>query len=306
MLKGVLLILSACLIWGLIFVIPSVMEDFSPLEVAMGRYFFLGIISCIMMAGQGFQKWRSIPWKTWGWAALYALVVNIFYYFSLVMGLRYSSASVIALLMGLSPITLAFYGNWRQKECSYRQLILPSLFIGCGLICVNFEAFSSLSDQTSWQYIIGLFCGLFSLIAWNWYVVSNAQFLKSNPHISSSDWSSMIGIVTFGWVLMILLVFLSITSSDDLQKYSEGGPPLYYFLGGTLILGFMCSWLGCYLWNIGSQAIPISFSRSADHIRNHFWDSLCLSLRSLPSNIFRILRHRHDHDRHLIKYASLP
>lgn len=260
MLKGILIILSACLIWGLIFIIPGLMEEFSPLEVALGRYFFLGIISCILMAGQGFHKWQSIPRSVWIKAAFFALVVNIFYYFSLVMGLRYSNASVIALILGLSPITLAFYGNWKQKECSYQQLILPSLLIGLGLFCVNWKAFVTMSYQAISEYVTGLLCGLFSLFAWNWYVVANTQFLKVNTHIRPSDWSTVIGIVTFGWVLLILPFCYLFCSHEELEKYSHTSSPLYYYLGGCMVLGFMCSWLGSFLWNIGCQSIPISLA----------------------------------------------
>lgn len=260
MLKGVLLVLCACLIWGLIFVVPGLMADFSPLEVALGRYFFLGVVSSVLMISQGLKKWRAVPWAIWRKAAIYAGVVNIFYYFSLVTGLRYSNASVIALLLGLSPITLSFYGNWRQKECSYQQLILPSLLIGGGLFCVNWEAFLLLSGQASWEYAFGLCCGILSLAAWNWYVVANANFLKTHEQISSSDWSTLIGIATFAWVLLIIPGFVALSPAEDLMKYSEGGPSLYYFLAGSFILGMFCSWLGSYLWNVGSQKLPISLA----------------------------------------------
>lgn len=260
MLKGILIILAACLIWGLIFIIPGLMEDFSPLEVALGRYFFLGIISCILMAGQGFRKWQSIPRTVWAKAAIFALIVNIFYYFSLVMGLRYSNPSVIALVLGLSPITLTFYGNLKQKECSYLQLILPSLLIGLGIFCVNWEAFTTLSYQAISEYGEGLLCGLFSLVAWNWYVVANTQFLKANTHIRPSDWSTVIGIVTFGWVLIILPFCYLFWPSEELQKFSHNNSSLYYYLGGCMVLGFMCSWLGSFLWNIGCQSIPVSLA----------------------------------------------
>ncbi len=261
MLKGILLVLGACSVWGLIFVIPGLMTGFSPLEVALGRYFFLGTMSCFLMLGRGLRKWRQIPWTVWRQACLYALVVNILYYLSLVTGLRYSSASVIALLLGLSPITIAFYGNWRQKECSYRQLALPSLLISCGLLCVNWPAFSSLSSEAGWEYGFGLLCGIFSLVAWNWYMVANAQFLKHHAHVvSSSDWSTLIGAGTFVWVLFISLGLLITIPSDYLIKYTHLDSSLSSFLMGSLVLGFVCSWLGSYLWNRGCQLLPISLA----------------------------------------------
>jgi drug/metabolite transporter (DMT)-like permease len=260
MLKGILLVLGACFIWGLIFVIPGMMVGFSPIEVALGRYFFLGLISCIFMLAQGLRKWMKFPWSLWRQACLYALVVNILYYFSLVNGLRFSNASVIALLLGLSPITVAFYGNWQQKECSYRQLLIPSLLIGCGLICVNWPAFSSLPVEASWEYGFGLLCGVFSLIAWNWYMVANVQFFKQNPNVSSSDWSTLIGVGTFVWVVLIGFIFFTTLPSEKWMKYTFVEPSFIRYLVGSLVLGIACSWLGSYLWNSGCQVLPISLA----------------------------------------------
>lgn len=257
MLKGVLFILSACFIWGLNFVVPGLLAGFTPFEITLGGFFFLGILSCALMLGQGIEKWRAIPRAVWMQAALFALVANILYYLALVTGLRYSNASVIALLMGISPITISFYGNWRQKECPNRQLVIPSLLIGSGLVCVNWEAFFSLSWQASWEYAFGLLCGILSLLAWNWHVVANAHFLKLNPTLSSSDWSSLIGIGTFAWVLLLIPLFFAVASPGDLIKFTQFEPALYYFLAGCLVMGFMCSWLAYYFWNIGTQAIPI-------------------------------------------------
>jgi drug/metabolite transporter (DMT)-like permease len=261
MLKGIFLVLGACFIWGLIFVVPKLMAGFSSFEVALGRYFFYGVISFAFMLFRGWQKWKQFSWNIWRLAILYALIVNILYYFSLVMALRCSSPSVIALLLGLSPITIAFYGNWRQKECSYRQLIIPSLLIVSGLICVNWGAFSTLSPSGTWEYIFGLCCGCFSLIAWNWYVVSNARFLKEHStSLSSSDWCTLIGVATFAWVLLIGLIILISSTPEYFVKYTLFDQPFFQFLLGGMILGLFCSWIGSYLWNIGSQALPISLA----------------------------------------------
>ena len=48
MLKGVIFAIIACLVWGLVFVVPSFMQEFSSVEVSMGRYFTYGILSLIL------------------------------------------------------------------------------------------------------------------------------------------------------------------------------------------------------------------------------------------------------------------
>lgn len=38
---GIAYILGACICWGLVFAIPSLIQGFSSLEIALGRCFFL-------------------------------------------------------------------------------------------------------------------------------------------------------------------------------------------------------------------------------------------------------------------------
>lgn len=260
MLNGTLLVLSACLIWGLIFVIPGMMGGFSSLEIALCRYFFLGVASIIFLLIKGLRNWYKFSWSIWRRALIYSLLVNIIYYFSLVTGLLYSGASIIVLIAGISPITLTFYGNWSEKGCSYKLLLLPCILICCGLMCVNSHAFSSLQTEASWNYGFGLLCGCVSLIIWNWYVIANVSFLKKNPTVSSSDWATLIGVGTFAWVILIGIGLLFFVSSDELIKYRSLNSTLLSFLLGGLVLGIVCSWLGSYLWNLGSQALPISLA----------------------------------------------
>lgn len=260
MLNGTLLVLSACFIWGLIFVIPGMMGGFSSLEIALCRYFFLGIASSIFFLSKGLRSWQKFSLSIWRRAFIYSLLVNIIYYFSLVTGLFYSGASVIVLLAGISPITLTFYGNWFEKQCSFKQLLFPCFLICCGLICVNAHAFSSLHAEASWKYGFGLLFGLVSLLIWNWYVIANADFLKKNPAVSPSDWATLIGVGTFAWVILICCFLFFFISSDELIKYRILNSALLSFLLGGLILGVVCSWVGSYLWNLGCQELPISFA----------------------------------------------
>ena len=260
MLKGISSVLAACMVWGLIFIIPGLMTGFNAVEVALGRYFFLGIVSCALIVWQGWRKWRKVPRPIWRYAVFCALFVNIFYYTSLITGARYASSSVMALLMGLSAILAAFYGNWQQKECSYSRLALPSCLIILGLVCVNWTAVSSLAVGAGLEYAFGLLCGLCSLITWSWYMVANARFLREHPHVSSSDWSTLVGIATFAWVALIGILALFIFPTTALEKYTILDKPLVYFLAGGLILGCVCSWLGSYFWNYGCQLLPISLA----------------------------------------------
>lgn len=261
MIIGVSLVLAACFIWGLIFVIPQFLIGFSPIEVALGRYFVFGTISLIIMLISGFKKWRHLSLSIWKKAMVYALIVNIVYYLFLVLGLRYSNPSVIALIIGISPISIAFYGNWRNRECDFKQLILPSCLIAIGIVLVNLEAIQMHENMIILhEYVFGLCCGFLSLIAWNWFVVSNAEFLKENPTLPPGDWATLIGVGTLLWVAVIgSLVWIS-RSIEPLNQHLELNQELKWFLIGSLTLGFICSWVGSYLWNSASKFLPVSFA----------------------------------------------
>jgi drug/metabolite transporter (DMT)-like permease len=258
---GISFVLAACFVWGLIFVIPQLLMDFSPIEVALGRYFCFGLISLIFMLIHGLQKWRLFSLTIWIKAIIYALVVNIIYYSSLVLGLRYSSASVIALILGISPITISLYGNWQQKECRFKELLLPSCLIILGLIFVNIPIFTASSKNSLGEHLFGLACGFLSLLAWSWYVVANANFLKQHPNLPSSDWATLIGVGTLFWVILLGGIFLLAQASiQPLQRYFVWNEELKVFLLGILVLGLVCSWLGSYLWNRATKTLPISLA----------------------------------------------
>ncbi len=262
MLIGILLALSACFMWGLIFVIPQLLVNFNPIELVLGRYFCFGLISLLFLLVQGLKKWHLFTWKIWLKAIFYALIVNILYYPALILGLRYSSASVIALILGISPITLSVYGNWQQKDCTFKQLIVPSCLIAMGLLLViNIPALKIETSHSIGEYLFGLLCGVFSLTAWNWYVVANAKFLKQHPNFPSSDWATLIGVATLLWVIVLGGLFILLqTSIEPLKKYLTWGDELKGFLLGILILGLVCSWLGSYLWNQATKCLPISLA----------------------------------------------
>lgn len=262
MLFGIFLALAACFIWGLIFVIPKMMFGFSAVEVAMGRYFCLGMVSILLMLCSRPLDYLRLPIKFWKTALLFSLIVNIGYYTSLVIALRYSSPSVIALMMGISPITISVFGNFVQKECSYRSLLFPALLITIGLIFVNIPAFDlSINQISPLKYLLGLLCGFASMAAWTWYVVMNAKFLRQHPDLPSGEWSTIIGVATLFWVILLGgIIFMVYADETTLLKYTTMSDELLLFLVGSLILGLMCSWLGSYLWNRVSHYLPVSFA----------------------------------------------
>lgn len=265
MLTGFLFALGACFVWGLIFVIPDFLADFSSFEVAVGRYFSYGVLSTILLLRKGTTKIRTIPLKAWGVALLFGLVSNFLYYIGVVIGLRYASAPVTVLIMGMCPILVALYGNWQGKECSYRSLVIPCLWMIGGLVLVNISEIDwTFGEGSPKDYLLGLIAVVGSLLCWSWYAVHNARFLKKNTDVPRSDWSTLLGVSTFAWVLMTIPIIGWLGGKEyiDFAKFTQINPDSLRFFGCISILGIVCSWLGCYLWNQASSHLPISIMGS--------------------------------------------
>jgi len=257
MIQGIAFALSACLFWGLIFIVPQFLENFSSVEVALGRYFFYAIISITIFARARLKGLCQYGRPIWFKALYFSLASTMVYYTALVLALRCCAPAICALVLGTSPIAIAFYGNWKNKECSNRSLILPSVLILLGLVIINvphIEATDSISD-----YMLGLFCCLISLAAWSWYVVANSKFFQDNPHVSSNDWATLMGVSTLFWVVLCGSAF-SLTGVVQVEKFLTLSPELTSYLIGCGILGLFCSWIGGFLWNKASHYLPVTLA----------------------------------------------
>ncbi len=259
MVRGIACALGACFIWGLIFVVPQFMSGFTSVEVALGRYLVYGIISSLIFCKSKLQGGCLYPRAIWIKALYFSLLSTVGYYTVVVLALRYSTPAICALVLGISPITIAFYGNWKEKETRFRNLVIPSVLILLGLVVINVP---HLEETASiFTYLLGLVCGFLALIGWTWYVVANSRFLKDHPEVRSTDWSTLVGVAALFWVLIFAL-FLGVFFDGQLQveKFLAPSLELTKFVIGSAILGLLCSWVGAFLWNQASLWLPVSLA----------------------------------------------
>lgn len=259
MFSGALYALAACFLWGMIFIIPTFMQEFHPFEIALGRHFVYGLLSlCFLTASAG--RFRTYPFKIWSKAFMFSFIANILFYSCVVAGVNYASPSLTALILGLSPIAISLYGNLLENECRFKDLLIPSALIFTGLILVNIPALQSeLSDEKP-HYLLGAIAALGSLTAWSWYVVTNARFLKKHPFVAASDWSTMMGSATFCWVIVLGTIYESVQGQEHWQQFIAPSAALQTYFIGCLILGIVCSWIGAFLWNNASTRLPVALA----------------------------------------------
>lgn len=254
--KGILYALAACVIWGLIFIIPEFIIGYNALEICLGRYFVYGTVSGCIFLSLRLNGQCNHPLNIWLKALGYSLFISIQYYTLLVLSVRFSTPAISALILGLSPIAIAFYGSWKEKEKDVGYLVLPSILILLGLIAINAP---QIQGEKLYDYLLGILFAFGALACWTWYVVYNSKFLKDNPHVSSSDWSTMIGASGFVWV-MLLAPVLHLFELVNFNKFTEWTPLLSHYIVGCLVLGMLCSWVGGYFWNNASLNLPVAIA----------------------------------------------
>lgn len=257
MIAGILYVIAACFCWGMVFVIPKFLTEFSALEIALGRYLFFGLVSLFILLFNQRYLFRKPYLSKWGKATWYAFLSTLVSYTCLVFCIRYANSAVTALIFGMSPLTITLAGNWYKKEYTFRGFVIPILLMLTGIILVNLNAFS-LQDVALGPYLFGLFCGLAGLGSWTWFAIANFHFLEKNKEISSKDWVTMIGVATLFTVGLVIFCFIPF--HPDITRYFVLTEELKRFLMGTLLLGTVCSWLAFYFWNRGNFYLPVSLA----------------------------------------------
>ncbi len=258
MIQGISLALAACFVWGLIFVVPLFMEGFTSMEVALARFIAFGACSLPFLLKKRMRGGFRYSPSIWLWSVPFSFAASLAYYPFVVLALRYSTPSICALILGLAPVTIAFSGNWKEKECSFRSLIPSACLILLGLVMVNIPY---LRKEGATSHLMGILFAVVALVSWNWFAVANSRFIKRHPELHPSDWTSLIGVGSLLWALVgVLILYLFDSPLLGLEKFHFSNPQLSSFLIGALVLGTVCSWVGGYLWNRACPLLPISLA----------------------------------------------
>jgi drug/metabolite transporter (DMT)-like permease len=252
---GTLYLLAACLCWSGVFVIPEFLVGFTPLEISLGRFFFFGLTSIILILTKRRDLFRRDYLSIWKKAFIFGFISNIACYTFTVFCIQYANSATAALLFGAVPIIVALCGNLRRKEYPFRIFLFPFLIMGLGILISNREAFLWEGKSLA-SYLGGLLSGFMGVSCWIWYVLVCFDFMEKNTKIKSTDWVMMLGSSVFCQVLLVALGFFWVL--DDVSKYFSFTRDLQYFLGGSVVLGVISSWLALYFWTQGNLRLPIS------------------------------------------------
>lgn len=253
MLGGIANGVASGALWGLVFLAPAVLTDFSPLQLAASRYLVYGLIAAILLlprwpalrAHIGKVEWKALTWLS--------LLGNLVYFVLLSICVQWSGGASAALIVGMVPVLVAVVGAREPGAVPLSRLAPALALCVAGVVLMGVEAMASSHVQTSSaQRLTGLLCGVGALLSWTAYSIGNTRWLAKVPAVSGHDWSLLTGVAT--GALALLLAPLAFAGGG--QGHS-GGQWLGFWAMATAVAVF-ASILGNACWNRASRALPLT------------------------------------------------
>ncbi|MCS3431436.1 DMT family transporter [Klebsiella sp. BIGb0407] len=261
MLTGVLYALLAGVMWGLIFVGPVIVPDYSAAFQSTGRYLALGLIA-IPIAWLGRQRLRTLNRADWWTAMKLSTFGNLVYYLCLASAIQRTGAPIATMIIGTLPVVIPIFANLlyskRDGKLPWRRLAPSLVAIAAGLIMVNVAELDGdeSPDFSWWSYISGILLALVAVVCWAWYALRNARWLRENPDKNPMMWATAQGLSTLPLSLAGYIAVCLWTAQDNSGFALPFGPRPLVFISLMLAIAILCSWVGNLCWNIACQRLP--------------------------------------------------
>lgn len=240
--------IGAGAVWGLVFLAPTLMRGFTPLQLSAGRYIAYGLVAAALIA----PSWRRVAARLtradWHGLAWLAFCGNIVYYLFLATAVQQGGVAMASLVIGFLPVAVTLVGSRDRHAVPLRRL-LPSLVLSiAGLLCISWESLSAPRPGS----LLGLSCAFGALVSWTFYAVANSRRLARIEAVSAHEWSLLVGLVT-GLEAVALAVPAFVTTQ---AAHSHGD--WMAFAGIVTTVAILCSIVGNGLWNVASRVLPLS------------------------------------------------
>ncbi len=262
MLLGTLFALLAGLMWGLVFVGPTLLADYPAVMLTFGRYLAFGLIA-LPLAWFDRRALRQLSRPDWLEALKLSVVGNVAYYLLLSSAIQRAGGPLPTMLIGTLPVVIAISSNLRDAKRDGRlpwARLAPSLaLIAAGIALVNQVELSHLRADPSADlasYALGALLALGAVACWTWYPIRNADWLRHHPGRSPRAWATAQGLVTLPLAVLGFAATWAWFAVTNAPWAMPLGPRPQAYLGLMLAIGLLSSWLGTLCWNEASQRLP--------------------------------------------------
>ncbi len=259
---GTLFALAAGLMWGLVFVAPTMLAHYSPALLTVGRYLAFGLIA-LPLAWLDRVRLAELTRGDWIEALKLAAVGNLLYYLCLAAAIQRAGGPLPTMIIGTLPVVIALCSNLRDHERDGRLpwlRLLPSLaLIALGLALVNHVELSRLAADPGAdlaRYASGALLAVGAVACWTWYPLRNADWLRDHPGRSPTTWATAQGLATLPLALLGYAAVWGFGAATGQTFPLPLGPDPWHFVGLMLAIGLLASWLGTLCWNEASQRLP--------------------------------------------------
>lgn len=264
LITGTLYALAAGLMWGLVFVAPTMLAEYPAALLTMGRYLAFGLIA-LPLAWLDRTRLAELTRADWLEALKLAAIGNLLYYACLAAAIQRAGGPLPTMIIGTLPVVIAISANLRDHQRDGRLpwlRLLPSLgLIGTGLALVNqveLQALRADPAADTGRYAMGALLAVGAVACWTWYPLRNADWLRDHPGRSPSTWATAQGIATLPLAAAGYALFWAWSHAGGNPFPMPFGPEPLRFLGLMLAIGLLASWLGTLCWNEASQRLPTS------------------------------------------------
>jgi drug/metabolite transporter (DMT)-like permease len=264
LITGTLYALAAGLMWGLVFVAPTMLAEYPAALLTMGRYLAFGLIA-LPLAWLDRTRLAELTRADWLEALKLAAIGNLLYYACLAAAIQRAGGPLPTMIIGTLPVVIAISANLRDHQRDGRLpwlRLLPSLgLIGTGLALVNqveLQALRADPAADTGRYAMGALLAVGAVACWTWYPLRNADWLRDHPGRSPSTWATAQGIATLPLAAVGYALFWAWSHAGGNPFPMPFGPEPLRFLGLMLAIGLLASWLGTLCWNEASQRLPTS------------------------------------------------
>ncbi len=270
LLTGTLYALAAGLMWGLVFVAPTLLADYPAALLVVGRYLAFGLIA-LPLAWLGRKRLAELTRADWLEALKLSAVGNLLYYLCLAAAIQRAGGPLPTMIIGTLPVVIAVASNLRGSAAvrardgrvPWRRMLPSLLLIVGGIACVNqaeLQHLQGAGEVDLARYAWGALLAVGAVLCWTWYPIRNADWLRAHTDRSPTAWATAQGLVTLPMALLgyaLLWAWTAASASPSQPGFDMPlGPQPGLFLGLMLAIGLFASWLGTLCWNEASQRLP--------------------------------------------------